>query len=215
MLRTWIKWWKWNLASVPKPQGQIRGSKSSWENPFCPVTSAAVILRAMTAEQCRWRWNIFEIPAPCHLPLACPDPACVSLFYKQGKWIFLFPTLLGIRCDVRRRRQSRLPLCTVLPGKELFGNIMSPQSIREALAARISGSVKRIAAAENGTQSGTERGRSEPLDRRVWRAGETKLSRLLVSWTRLVVWIRYKLRVHPCNFHVQWFKGLQVISQRI
>ena len=37
------------------PQGQIRGSKPSWENPFFPLTSAAVILCAMTAEQCRCR----------------------------------------------------------------------------------------------------------------------------------------------------------------
>ena len=62
--RTWIKrgegeWGGGECNPSPSicaiPQGQIRGSKPSWENPFFPLTSAAVILCAMTAEQCRWR----------------------------------------------------------------------------------------------------------------------------------------------------------------
>lgn len=36
--------------------------------------------------------------------------------------------------------------------------------------------------------------------------------KLAVSWMRLVLRMHYMLGVHPCNFDVHWFKGLQVIS---
>ena len=154
-------------------------------------------------------WELFSLPSPS----ACPTR-------PQFHWLHArkvgFSTLVGIKCE-KSLTKSVTPLYFIAGVRVLLWYYVTTRHLQPVAHAKWVSirSTLSLCVTVKGTQGRTEQGRSKHLDRRVWCIKETKLIRLLVSWTSLVLWICYMLGVHPCNFDVHWFKGLHVISHRI